>query len=150
MEEDITLLEEMKENCLLKRDYIDVKAERKATAIENILSDYKRIQEEFKQVDHECERLEQKEVRLEKENEELKEERDAIYSDYQYLGKEKWEADEAILFLTERLENSISKQKIKDKIEELNKKIASEENEKVILWLHKQRNVLQDLLESDG
>lgn len=39
---------------------------------DNILSDYKRLQEEFKQVDHECETLEQKELRLEKENEELK------------------------------------------------------------------------------
>lgn len=41
-------------------------------------------------------------------------------------------------------------QRIEHKIKELDKKIASEENEKVILWLHKQRNVLQELLEEKG
>ena len=41
MEEDIKLLEEMKNNCLTKRDYIDEKAERKAQAIENLINKYK-------------------------------------------------------------------------------------------------------------
>lgn len=50
---------------------------------------------------------------------ELEEERNGIYADYQDLGKEKWKADEAIIFLTERLENSISKSKIKEKIEKI-------------------------------
>lgn len=35
-------------------------------ALEDILSDYKKIKEEFKAVDNECSRLEQKEVELEK------------------------------------------------------------------------------------
>lgn len=41
MEEDIKILEEMKNNCLTKRDYIDEKAERKAQAIENLINKYK-------------------------------------------------------------------------------------------------------------
>lgn len=35
-------------------------------ALEDILSDYKKLKEEFKAVDHECSRLERKEVELEK------------------------------------------------------------------------------------
>lgn len=46
IEEDIELLEEMRMNCRTKRDYIDVKAERKANAIEHILSDYTRVLKE--------------------------------------------------------------------------------------------------------
>ena len=42
MEEDIKILEEMKNNCLTKRDYIDEKAERKAQAIENLINKYKK------------------------------------------------------------------------------------------------------------
>ena len=39
------------------------------------------------------------------------------------------------------------KSKIKEKIEELNRKIKYEDNEKVIIWLHKQRKVLEELLQ---
>ena len=45
------------------------------------------------------------------------------------------------------MQHSIPVQKVKDKIEELNKKIENEENEKVIVWLHKQISVFQELLE---
>lgn len=48
-------------------------------AIDNILLDYKRLQEEFKQVDHECDRLEHKEIKLEKENAQLKEDIKEMY-----------------------------------------------------------------------
>lgn len=44
-------------------------------------------------------------------------------------------------------ENFISVQKVKDKIEEIDEKIKREENEKVVIYLHKQRNILQELLE---
>lgn len=44
-DEDVKLLEEMKRNCLNKRDYIDEKAERKAQAIENILNRLKELEE---------------------------------------------------------------------------------------------------------
>ena len=36
---------------------------------------------------------------------------------------------------------------VEEKIEELNRKIKYEDNEKVIIWLHKQRKILQELLE---
>ena len=45
--------------------------------------------------------------------------------------------------------NYISKSKIKEKIEELTQEIQFEENEKVVIWLHKQRKVLQDLLKGE-
>lgn len=40
-------------------------------------------------------------------------------------------------------------QKVKDKIEEIGEKIEYEENEKVVIYLHKQKNILQELLESE-
>ena len=49
---------------------------------------------------------------------ELEEERDEIYEDYQYLGEEKWKSDEAVIFLTKRLENTIPTSLIIEKIEE--------------------------------
>lgn len=107
----------------------------------NILSDYKKLQEEFKQVDHECDRLEkidfEKDMRiieLQKENEELKEknrEHTLLISPY-YVK-----------------ENYIPVQKVKDKIEEINKMIAYEHNDAVIIQLGKQKRVLQKLLESE-
>ena len=45
--------------------------------------------------------------------------------------------------------NYIPKQKIKDKIEEINKMIAYEHNDAVIIQLGKQKRVLQKLLESE-
>ena len=41
----------------------------------------------------------------------------------------------------------IPKQKIKSKIEKLEKKMKNENNEKVLIQLHKQRRILQELLE---
>lgn len=43
MEEDIEIVEEMKQNCLTKREYIDPKAERKAQAIENLIKGYREL-----------------------------------------------------------------------------------------------------------
>ena len=40
-------------------------------------------------------------------------------------------------------------QKVKDKIEEIGEQIEYEENEKVVIYLHKQKNILQELLESE-
>lgn len=90
-----------------------------ARMLEYILSDYKRVL---------------------KENEELKKfitegitiEPNSPYKNYQ------------LDFLRK---NFIPVQKVKDKIEELNKKTENEENEKVIVWLHKQRKILKELLE---
>ena len=48
MEEDIKILEEMKQNCLTKREYIDPKAERKAQALENLIKGYRELEENKK------------------------------------------------------------------------------------------------------
>lgn len=50
-----------------------------------------------------------------------------------------------ILFLTK--EKCITVSKIKKKIEELEKKMKYEDNEKVLVQLYKQRKVLQELME---
>lgn len=44
---------------------------------------------------------------------------------------------------------TIPVQKIKDKIEEITQKIKYEENEKVLIQLHKQRKVLQELIKKE-
>ena len=78
----------------------------------NILSDYKKLQEEFREVDHECDRLEkidfEKDMKikeLQKENEELK--------------NQEVTARKINELLVQRYSNSISKSKLKDKIEKL-------------------------------
>lgn len=46
IEEDIVLLKEMQQNCLTKKEYKDSKANKKAKAIEHILSEYQRVLKE--------------------------------------------------------------------------------------------------------
>lgn len=43
--------------------------------------------------------------------------------------------------------NTIEKQKVKDKIKKLEEKMKYEDNEKILVCLHKQRKILQELLE---
>lgn len=128
IEEDIELLEEMRMNCRTKRDYIDVKAERKANAIEHILSDYTRVLKENEELkekyDIDIDELENllsdttvemldwrnKSIKLEAENRKLK---TLIAHKNGYT--EQLEQD-----LYENASNCvIPKQKIKDKIEEV-------------------------------
>ena len=52
-----------------------------------------------------------------------------------------------IICYQEELENSIPVSLVEETIEELNRKIKYEDNEKVIIWLHKQRKILQELVE---
>ena len=82
--------------------------------------------------------------KLQKENEELKEENEynklllELNNNFtidKKTGNYKW--------------NVIEIQKIKDKIEEINKMIAYEHNDAVIIQLGKQKRVLQKLLESE-
>lgn len=95
-------------------------------AVERIVADYKRVL---------------------KENEELKEDRDKFKK---ALGRRITYCNELEKDLFENGSNYvIPKQKVKDKIEEIDKKIKREENEKVVLYLHKQRKVLQELLEEN-
>lgn len=69
-----------------------------------------------------------------------------ILSDYKRALKENEEYYRQLdLEYTEK--NFISKQKIKDKIEEIDERIKREENKKVVIYLHKQKRILQELLE---
>lgn len=156
MEESLKVIEEMiksykeADKCGLSNN--DFKNEIKA--LEYIVSDYKRLQEEFQDVDHECDRLEkidfEKDMKikeLQKENEELKADRDKFKK---ALAKRITYCNELEKDLFENCSNYIvSKQKIKDKIEEINKMIAYEHNDAVIIQLGKQKRVLQKLLESE-
>lgn len=79
-----------------------------------------------------------------------------ILSDYKRVLKEnnrleeQVEYDKTHIYTPQTIElNFISKSKVEDKIEEIAKKIKREENEKVVLYLHKQRKVLQELLEKE-
>ena len=57
IEEDIVLLKEMQQNCLTKKEYKDSKANKKAKAIEHILSDYKRVLKENEKKDELIEKM---------------------------------------------------------------------------------------------
>ena len=87
-----------------------------ANKIEHILSDYKRVL---------------------KENEELK----------KLMAHKNWYTQKLEEDLFENASNYvIKKQKVKDKIKEIGEKIKYEENEKVVIYLHKQKNILQEVL----
>lgn len=62
IEEDIVLLKEMQQNCLTKKEYKDSKANKKAKAIEHILSDYKRVLKENEQLKNDIENMYDEEV----------------------------------------------------------------------------------------
>lgn len=101
--------------------------------------------------------------KLQKENEELKNENDKLNKELNeenkrcmMLAVEKQDYLEKYQYhlkqnesLTKEFSDYIPKQKIKDKIEEINKMIAYEHNDAVIIQLGKQKRVLQKLLESE-
>ncbi|WP_455937227.1 hypothetical protein [Gemella morbillorum] len=127
IEEDIVLLKEMQQNCLTKKEYKDSKANKKAKAIEHILSDYKRVL---------------------KENEELKKSKTTYEKVRDIQEKNRNIVDNKY----------ISKQKVKDKIEELNRKINNGGktygryggcviNSENIMKLQNQIEALKELLE---
>lgn len=114
----------------------------------NILSDYKKLQEEFREVDHECDRLEkidfEKDMKikeLKKENEELK--------------NQEVTARKINELLVQRYSNSISKSKLKDKIEELKEEIEQLRIERNVTYdsgIYRNQikiDILQELLESE-
>lgn len=106
-------------------------------AIEHILSDYKRVLKENEELKAEMKDgvIAIKLYALQKENEGLK--------------NQEATARKINELLVQRYSNSISLQKVKDKIEEINKMIAYEHNDAVIIQLGKQKRVLQKLLESE-
>lgn len=67
--------------------------------------------------------------------------------------EEKWDKDthklqNALdLANADKINNYIPVSLVEETIEELNRKIKYEDNEKVIIYLHKQRKILQELLE---
>lgn len=96
--------------------------------------------------------------RVLKENEELKAEMKdgviaiklyALQKENEGLKNQEATARKINELLVQRYSNSISLQKVKDKIEEINKMIAYEHNDAVIIQLGKQKRVLQKLLESE-
>lgn len=126
MEEDKKLLEEMKENCLKGKNYDDKARYLKAQAIENILNELDR---------------------LKKENEELKEQVNMFDEAYSGAIKEskKW---------FDIAHDSIPKQVIQYKIEELNDVSNAEELEDIMdgknyTITELVQYVLQELLESE-
>ena len=128
-----------KEECMLERNRCE----------QHILSAYKRVLKEAERyknmykAEHEIhlvrnEQLDRKEnaitrcKELENENKTIKEANNYWKSRYCEISN-----------------NSIPIQKVKNKIEEIGEKIKYEENEKVVIYLHKQKNILQELLESE-
>ena len=148
--EEIGILEEMIENANIENmDMNDCFGGEHIEAIEHILSDYKRVLKEAERyknmykAEHEIhlvrnEQLDRKEnaitrcKELENENKTIKEANNYWKSRYCEISN-----------------NSIPIQKVKNKIEEIGEKIKYEENEKVVIYLHKQKNILQELLESE-
>lgn len=145
IEEDIVLLKEMQQNCLTKKEYKDSKANKKAKAIEHILSDYKRAL---------------------KDNEELKIIKSAIQTlQINSIEDEKYIVISKSSFLDgsykHLLDDYIPVQKVKAKIEELNIAISECEYlddddkrykkavEKDKLCLLNQKRILKQLLEGD-
>ena len=108
-----------------------------ARILEHILQDYKRVLKENEQLRTEVNSLK-------KENEELKEDRDKFKK---ALGKRITYCNELEKDLFENCSNYVIPiQKVKDKIKEIDKKIKYEENERVVIYLHKQKNILQEML----
>ena len=101
-----------------------------------ILSDYKRVLKENEQLRTEVNSLN-------KENEELNKENEELHREINKRIKLKIENEKIVDT------QFIYKQKIKDKIKEIVEKIKHEENEKVVIYLSKQKNILQELLESE-
>lgn len=85
-----------------------------------------------------------------KENEELKQKWDKdthkLQNALDIANADLYSANQII---NEYIDDTIPIQKVKNKIEEIGEKIKYEENEKVVIYLHKQKNILQKLLESE-
>lgn len=143
IEEDIEILEELRLRgyAMLLMKYEDrIKTNRKIDqALEHILSDYKRVLQENEYMHNELDKQQTKINKYAKENEELKKSKITYEKVRDIQEKNKNIVDK----------NYIHKQKIKDKIEEINKMIAREQNDAVIIQLGKQKRILQKLLESE-
>ena len=138
------------------------------TSIKKIVDSYKRLLKEdetlkkekeqaweewnnLEQGSYETEqKLKQQIKELQKENEELKNK--IMEKELEIIGKEEYtkaSMGEIIEQYYTANEECIPVQKVKEKIEEIVEKIKHEENEKVVIYLSKQKNILQELLESE-
>ena len=118
-------------------------------ALMNILSDYKKVLEENEELKYKVEGQEcvietqaHNEEVYERIFERLEKEKQDYFEKYKYHLRQ----NES---LTKEFSNVIPIQKVKNKIEEIGEKIKYEENEKVVIYLNKQKNILQELLESE-
>lgn len=157
IEEDIKNIEEIIE---LSKEEIDAKAEdiiaildiEDLISLEHILQDYERVLKENEEWDRKFCNLQNLYFKLQDESESKRKEYQETYKDVREelreLRKENEEYSKQ-LDLDYVDNNYIPKQKIKDKIEEINKMIAYEHNDAVIIQLGKQKRVLQKLLESE-
>lgn len=58
-------------------------------------------------------------------------------------------ANNVIYKLTDLLRDSVSKDTIREEIQKIEEKMGQENNEKVLIWLHKQRKILKVLLKEE-
>lgn len=140
IEEDITLIEKSlcdKDTIIQYHYWVGTDF---LNAVERIVADYKRVLKENEEWQRAYQEEKDKQFDLIKENEKLK----ALD-----LSNSKIIANMSTRHFQDRekIRESIPIQKVKDKIEEIDKKIKREENEKVVIYLHKQRKILQELLE---
>ena len=127
-------------------------------SLQHILSDYRRLLKENEILKKEKEQAWEEWNNLEQGSYETEQKLKQQIKESQRENEElraKWNKDTHILQneldLTnaDKINNYIPVQKVKDKIEEIVEKIKHEENEKVVIYLSKQKNILQQLLESD-
>lgn len=132
-----------------------------ANKIEHVLSDYKRAlkENELLRTDIEswkkyCEEIEEEQTEMSNKNCELEFEIEKLQKENEELKRLMAHKNRYTKLLEDDLFENCSNyvipiQKIKDKIKEIGEKIKYEENEKVVIYLHKQKNILQELLESE-
>lgn len=140
-EEDIKILEQIKEIFIHLKNYgwindikRDIDTDKAIQSIENLINRNKELEEENEIYKEELEKID-KVLNLEA----------GRAAPYRYEIIESLQR--GITQLKKIIDNSIPVSLVEETIEELNRKIKYEDNEKVIIWLHKQRKILQELLE---
>lgn len=140
-EEDIKILKQIKEIFIHLKNYgwindikRDIDTDKAIQSIENLINRNKELEEENEIYKEELEKID-KVLNLEA----------GRAAPYRYEIIESLQR--GITQLKKIIDNSIPVSLVEETIEELNRKIKYEDNEKVIIWLHKQRKILQELLE---
>ena len=126
IEEDIKIVEEI---LITNKKFGKYLSDRKLIAIEHLIKAYKELEEE---------------------NEIIKGNYYTLCADIQMVTTELGFPEDTIIadeMVSMIKENYIEKSLVEKKIQELETKMEYENNEKVLIWLHKQRSVLQELLE---